>query len=163
MAQQARSRVLAAQYNFLVYDYSSAGTLPSKWRQFSGGEISFEIAENREGGSVFSQKMATIATVGDISMSRGVVPADSSVYEWLLDQVDVLSHLPEGAGVPDPGNLRDIAVEGMHRDRSAHIRIIYHGCSIRTFGPYDFDNNSGDLLMESLTLAPEWPEIEYLG
>lgn len=158
---QARSRELMAQYNFLLSDPS--GGLPSKWRNVGGGDIDFDVALNREGGAIYAQKMVTLANVGDVTCSRGVLPRDSSVYNWLLEAADILAYMPEGIGVRDPGNLRDLAIEGMARNRTKVVRWICHGCSLKTYPMFAFDNMSGDLLIESMTFVYEWPEVIFLG
>jgi len=161
MATQARSRELAAQAFFYIFD--TDGNLSGKVRSITGGDITFEVAQNREGGAIFAQKMATIANTGDVTLTRAVLPSDSSFYDWVLDQADVLAYMPAGSGLRDPGNLRDIVIVAEARDRTRILTWTMHGCSVVSYPMFSFDNMGGDLLLESLHLAYEWPEIEFLG
>jgi phage tail-like protein len=162
MGQQARSRELAGQYNFLVEDLSG-GLSNSKYRDVSGGDVNFEIALNREGGAVYAQKMATIANVDDITLSVGLIPSGGEMYDWLLENCDVLASMPEGAGVDDPYNLRTLAIAGLSRGRRDLIAWNCHNCQVAGYPMFQFDNNSGDILIEQLILAYEYPTVEFLG
>jgi len=161
MATQARSRELAAQAFFYIFDMD--GNLSGKVRSVTGGDITFEIATNREGGSIFPQKMATIADTGEVTLQRAVLPSDSSFYDWLLDQADVLADMPVGSGLRDPDTLRDIVIVGEARDRTRILQWTLHGCSVAGYPMFQFDNMGGDLLIEELRIVYEWPEVDFLG
>lgn len=160
MAAQTRTRELVAQAFFDLLDADNE--LLAKVRSIGGGDITFEVGTNREGGAIFAQKMATIADVGEVTLSRAILPSDSQFYDWLLDQADVLGNMPEGTGAADPDNLKDLTIVVKRRDGTEILYWTMHGCSITGYTMPSFDNMSGDLLLEEVRIQYEWPELEFV-
>jgi len=50
-------------------------------------DTSIDAVEYREGTYKYTKKFAGLPTIGDVSLMRGVVPTDTSFYDWMVRAV----------------------------------------------------------------------------
>lgn len=123
--------------------------------------IQVETASYREGTFIYTRKYPGIASVEDISMSRGVVLNDTPFWTWL--QQDIV----EGAG-----NYReDLVVQHYHRAAQAGTKLntdspFFKKLTIHEAFPSsvkptsDLDSSSSEVGMTEVTITFEYYEVE---
>jgi phage tail-like protein len=151
MANATRNREIFAQYAFEVHD-TSDGLLTSKFQKCTGGKMTFNIATLSEGGALADMKEATF---GNVTLSRGMSVV-SGFYNWCLQLADFMAHSPEGAGVASPGQLRNLRLNHLRRDRTVGVLWHMYNCQPADFVPGEADNTSNELAIESLEVAYEY-------
>lgn len=134
-------------------------------------EVSVEAVEYREGNTIYTKKFPGLATMSDITMSRGVTRGDSAFWEWMRVVL-------EGGGE----YRADLEIKHFHRDTSltrtqpatgdqpnlTNINTdtpgrIYHvreATPIRHKVAADFDATASEISIMELDLAYEALEVE---
>jgi len=150
----ARSRPLVGKYAFQVRDLAQ-GIRQAKFQQATGAGMTINIGEYTEGGAQAPMKEATTASFDNVTLQHGVIE-DSELYDWALECVDMLAASPFGAGMASPGQLRNMAIDQMRRDRSYLFTLELYNAQPARFMPGDFDNTSSDVQVEELEIAYEY-------
>jgi len=158
MAAQARSRALHPKFAFLVSDPSGGLTL-SKFQQCTGGEVSFAEATYSEGGAAAPMKESTRATFANYTLQRGI-DSNLDFYNWCLEIVNILLFAPMGAGVASPGQLRNLRIDKLKRDRMIFRSVKCFNCQPVRFNPGDQDNTSDDIDIEELEFMYEYFAVD---
>ena len=153
MSVAARSRPLAGKYTFRVRDVS--GVLQARFQKATGAAMTINQGEYSEGGSLAPMKEATTASFSNITLEHGVWENDD-LFTWVEEIISMLADSPFGSGIASPGQLRNLSIDQLRRDRSV-IRIIQmKNCQPAGYDPGEFDNTSTDVQVETLELSMEW-------
>jgi len=118
------------------------------------GEIAIEVAkiEHFEGGSLIPNKQPGRVTVPDVELTRGASD-DLDLWGW-MQQVVAASQV-----VVDPSQKRTLDI--IQQDRTgAELRrwTLINAWPVR-FKAGDWDNNADENVVESITLAYDYPSI----
>jgi phage tail-like protein len=159
MGTATRTDERLGQYAFIVRDLS--GGLEAYFRDAQVPKVTFEKGEIREGGSLFPVKEATIGNIDDITLNRGLVPSQSSLWDWLTESGKFTAGMPFGKGVRSPNNLRNISIDQLRRDRSKAMIVKLYNCQALSWQPGGFDNMSSDIQVETLVFCCEGMDIEF--
>jgi len=159
MSTATRVEERLAQYAFVVYDIS--GDLESYWRTANVPQVTFEVGSIREGGAQFPVKEVTIGDVDNFTLSRGLVPIRTSLWDWLTESGMYTAGLPTGAGVASPNNLRNLVIAQLRRDRTVAVEVTCYNCQCRTWKPGGFDNMSSDIQVEEAEIVCEGLDVTY--
>jgi len=145
-------------YAFTVHDLSQ-GIRTAKFQKCTGIEMSIAVPEYSEGGALAPMKEGTRVSFANATLSRGMAE-DNEFYTWCLEMADMLAHVPEGAGVDSPDQLRDFEVRQMRRSRTVAKSMPLYNCQPARFKPFEGDNESDDLQIQELEIAYEYFDIE---
>lgn len=118
-------------------------------------ELSAEIAkvEYSEGGSVIPDKSPGRVTFSDITLERGAC-ADEDLYGWFRECVDASA----GTGLVEPGYKRSLDIVQLDRDGSELRRWAVANAWPTKFVAGDWDNESDENVIESVTLTYDYFE-----
>lgn len=129
-------------------------------------ELSYEVAkiEYFEGGSIIPWKVPGRATVTDVTLERG---ASTSVqfYNWAISVANatVGGKPTRGRGDLTPYYMKDIKIIQLDRDGVvANAKRVWrlHNAWVQKFVAGDWDNNSDEVVIESLTLTFDFFRLE---
>jgi len=150
----ARSRPLVGKYAFMVRDLSQ-GIRQAKFQQASGAGMTINLGEYSEGGAQAPMKEATTASFDNVTLAHGIIET-SELYNWVLECIDMMAASPFGAGVASPGQLRNLVIDQLRRDRTVLMSLELYNAQPARFNPGDFDNTSSDIQVEELEVAYEY-------
>jgi len=150
----ARSRPLVGKYAFMVRDLS-LGITQAKFQQATGAGVTINIGEYYEGGAQAPMKEATTASFDNLSLQHGVIQS-SELYEWVLECINMLADSPYGSGIASPGQLRNLAIDQLRRDRSVLVTLELYNAQPASYKPGDHDNTSSDVQIEEMEVAYEY-------
>lgn len=159
MSTSTRTEERLGQYAFIVRDLS--GGLPIEFRDANVPKVTFEVGEIREGGSIFPMKEPTIGNVDNCTLSTGMVPSKTGLWDWLTQSGKYTSGMPYGMGTKSPGHLRNLAIDQLRRDRSRAVRVKLFNCAAISWQPGGFDNMSSDIQIEQLEFICEGMDVTY--
>lgn len=119
-------------------------------------ELSVEVANSQywEGGRLIAHKSPGRLTFPDITLERGAT-LDRDLYTWFENVIQLAS----GVGLPDPNYKRSLEIVQKDRDGSTARRWSVYGAWPIKFVQGDWDANSDDPLIESVTLAVDYWEL----
>lgn len=116
-------------------------------------DVGVQFEEINEGNWPFTHKVPiTRATVGDVTITKAVLKTSSDFYSWIYQTL-------WGRGSP----RRNFMIEYLDRTKGFSPRQIklYHCLPVSWKPGEDFDANSSDVSIESLTFNVERIEIEW--
>ena len=119
-------------------------------------ELSAEFAkiEHYEGGSLIPDKSPGRLTFPDVSLDRGATK-DREIFDWFQDVATTSS----GLGLTDPHYKRNADVVQQDRDGTTLRRWSLSQSWPVKFVAGEWDNDSDENVMESLTLAYDFFEM----
>lgn len=150
----ARSRPLVGKYAFIVRDLSQ-GIQQAKFQKASGAGMTINIGEYTEGGAQAPMKEATTASFDNLTLEHGV-DVTEELWTWASQVINMLQESPFGAGVASPGQLRNLAVDQLKRDRTRLFTLEIFNAQPAKFVPSDHDNTSTEVQVEVLEVAYEY-------
>lgn len=150
----ARSRPLVGKYAFILRDLSM-GIQQARFQKATGASMTVNLGEYTEGGAQAPMKEATTASFDNVTLEHGV-DATQELWQWVTESINMLTESPFGAGVASPGQLRNMAIDQLKRDRSRLFTLELFNCQPARFTPADFDNTSTEIQIETLELAYEY-------
>jgi phage tail-like protein len=155
MPANARSRPLVGKYAFIVRDLSN-NIKQAKFAKATGGGMTINIGELAEGGAQCPMKEATTASFENLTLAHGVFE-NMELYNWVLECINIFAHAPTGVGVASPGQLRNLCVDQLRRNRSVLKTVEYYNAQPGgKFNPGEHDNSSTEVQVEELEIAYEW-------
>lgn len=120
-------------------------------------ELSAEIAkiEYYEGGSLIANKSPGRVSFSDITLERGATN-DRDLYDWFKEVVDVAAGndlTGQGLGSAEPDFRRSVSIVQMARDGTRVRRWDVTNAWPTKFVAGEWDNNSDENNIESVTLT----------
>jgi len=119
------------------------------------GEISVENAkiEHHEGGSLIPNKSPGKVTVADVELTRGATQ-DKDLWDWMRQAIEL------GAIVSEDELKRSISIVQQDRAGNEIDRWdLINAWPVKFVASAGWDNDADENLMESITLAYDYPEI----
>ena len=121
-------------------------------------EITIEAAEYKEGTWTWKRKYPGPATVGDVTLQRGVAKADSKFWDWGLSALNGAAY------------RADLSIRHLHKDdvvgltdysnaaasREYHLKEAF---PIRVKPGGDLDANSSEVSLQEMDLSVESMEL----
>ena len=122
-------------------------------------EVSVEVAkvEYSEGGALIPDKSPGRVTVADLTLERGVTKSQD-LWAWLQDVVRIAAN----KGLVDPQYKRMGDLVQQDRDGVTLRRWRLHNCWPTKFVAGDWDNEADENVIESVTIAYDFPELVNL-
>jgi len=119
-------------------------------------ELSAEIANVQyfEGGSLIPNKSPGRLTFPDVTLERGATD-DHDLFDWFQDVAKTSS----GLGLTDPNYKRDGAIVQQDRDGNTLRRWSLSGAWPVKFVAGEWDNDSDENVIESVTLTFDFFEL----
>ena len=134
-------------FNFAVEIVRSDAGAPLVGAAFSecdGLEMSMEIKTIREGGSNDRQiRLAGPATVGQLTLKRGMTPDSFDLWQWMSDSI------------ADPGLRADAEVVLLAPDGAERARFVLSRCLPVKLKAPPLNGKDGAVAIEELQLAYE--------
>ena len=134
-------------FNFAVEIVRSDAGAPLVGAAFSecdGLEISMEVKTIREGGSNDRQiRLAGPATVGQLTLKRGMTPDSFDLWQWMSDSI------------ADPGLRADAEVVLLAPDGAERARFVLSRCIPVKMKAPPLNGKDGAVAIEELQLAYE--------
>ena len=123
----------------------------------SMGELSVEAAvvTHWEGGRLIPYKAPGRLTFADVDLQRGATK-DRDLYDWFLEVANVAS----GRGLPDASYKRSVDAVQLDRDGATLRRWTLYGAWPSKFVAGEWDNDSDDVVIESVTLTYDYFTLE---
>ena len=130
-------------------------------------ELSVETAkvEYYEGGALIPDKSPGRLTFSDVTLERGATE-DRDLYNWFLQvatasagQSLATDGAGQGSGEPAPGYKRNLDIVQLDRDGSVLRRWRLTGCWPMKFTGGEWDNESDENVIESVTLTYDFFDI----
>lgn len=126
-------------------------------------EISQEVAEYRDGISTWTVKQPGIASVADLSLTRGLVRKSTVFLDWALRvqrgeayrATLTILHWNQ-----DAAPSREIKGSPAYDESQARIVRVHEAFPIRVKPTSDFDASSSDIAMQEIDVAYEWFEVD---
>lgn len=152
-----------------------AGALPAgQFRNCSIPEFSVEATEFREGTRTFARKQPGLATVNNLTLSRGVVKKDSGFYKWMVAvlacqeyKADLLIrqfHRSSWLSGDTPAQPCDLEMGGDPASKKPQLAYhIFNAQPTRLKHSGDLDATSGDVAVSELDVAYEYFTVEQLS
>ena len=162
MSLQGHHRILFGRFNFLVEFESTQGEITAAFRSAEGLNYNVEPFSYREGGALAAQHEPGLVNFDDITLQRGV-DFNNDMWNWLTQVVNMRTALPGGAGQISPRFKKNLSIYQLERDRSRVIRYRVAQAFPITFAAGDFDNDSSEPAIESVTLKIHSWYKETLG
>jgi phage tail-like protein len=150
------SRALHEKFNFIVLVDGIEKLFFSKT-----SEVSHEVAriDYHEGGALLPIKWPGRVTVPDITLERGV-GTSRSLHDWFVQVANLKLDAGRGAGFPVPAFIRNVTIVQRDRPRTGTLRKWrLFGCFPVKYMAGDWDNGVDAVVIESLTLAYDRPEL----
>ena len=119
-------------------------------------ELSVEAANVQyfEGGSLIPNKSPGRLTFSDVTLERGATQ-DHDLFDWFQDVALTAS----GLGLPDIGYKRNLDIVQQDRDGSTLRRWSITGAWPVKFVAGEWDNESDETVIESVTLTYDFFEL----
>jgi len=157
--QQGTFRKLLGKwkYTFHIQQFTSAGFKSCSELKRTVGKASY-----REGGALVPIKIPALVDFEDITLTRGVC-FDRDMYDWCQQVCSITNYPPGGGGYPDEDLMRTSRL--VHRDRD-EFPLINYKFEYSWPGDYsagDFDNDAGEVSMESFVLVFHYWDREDVG
>lgn len=153
MGIRARTKPLHAKYAFMLRDPSHA--LLAKFQKATGLGITVQQGDYREGGAIAKMKESTTADFKNVKLERGV-DMNQDLYTWVKECVNMMAHLPEGAGVASPLQLRNLDLDQLKRNRDLLLTAHMFNCQPADYEDFQGDGTSSDIQLESLEISMEY-------
>lgn len=137
------------RFTVLVDGFVSAG-----FSKLSGLKGTVNKVEHYEGGAMLPNKSAGRANFEDLTLERGATRSNLDFYLWFK----MVLNAPADAGLKDVAMKRHLDI--LQRDRDGEIvkRWSVIGAWPTSFTAGEWDNNSDDVVIESLVLAYDFFE-----
>lgn len=118
------------------------------------GDIAIEVAkvEHHEGGSLIPNKAPGRVTVPDVELTRGATD-DVDLYAWSQQTVAI------GGILIDPSHKRTVSIIQQDRAGGELRRWDLIGAWPVRWKAGDWDNNADENVIESITLAYDYPTL----
>ena len=118
-------------------------------------ELSVEVANVQyfEGGSLIPNKSPGRLTFADVTLERGAT-VDQDLFKWFQDVAITSS----GLGLVDPSYKRNLDIVQQDRDGSTLRRWTLFGAWPTKFVAGEWDNESDENVIESVTLTYDYFE-----
>ena len=118
-------------------------------------ELSAEVAkvEYFEGGSLIPNKSPGRLTFADVTLERGAT-VDEDLFKWFQD----VAMLASGLGLVDPSYKRNLDIVQQDRDGTTLRRWTLSGAWPTKFVAGEWDNESDENVIESVTLTYDYFE-----
>lgn len=143
-------------FNFLVELESGQGQeIQAGFSEVSGLNAEVTIAEYRNGNAKtnYATKIPGITKAGDVTLKRGVIGDNETVFEWLNE-----------ARIGKLSAKRDVTIKLLSEDRSTLETVLIwklrNAMPIKWTGPTLAAKGGGDVAMEELVLSVEHIEQE---
>ena len=151
MAIIGNPRSFHKKFKFVV---EADGVVHAGFRKAS--ELSVEAAklEYFEGGALIPNKSPGRLTFADVTLERGAT-RDRDLFNWFQDVALTAS----GLGLPDPGYKRNLDIVQQDRDGSTLRRWSLSGAWPVKFVAGEWDNESDENVIESVTLTFDYFEL----
>ena len=145
-------RTFHHKYRFIV---EIDGVVSAAFQKMS--ELSAEVADIQyyEGGSLIPVKSAGRATFADVTLERGAVTEDSDLHDWFIEVLDAVAN----AGLNDPDYKRTLDVVQLDRSGAEIRRYTIYNAYVKQFVAGDWDNESDENVIESVTLTYDFFEL----
>jgi len=123
----------------------------------SCGELSVEAAvvTHWEGGRLIPYKAPGRLTFSDVDLQRGATK-DRDLYDWFLEVANAAS----GRGLADAGYKRSVDIVQLDRDGETLRRWTLFNAWPSKFVAGEWDNDSDDVVIESVTLTYDYFTLE---
>lgn len=123
----------------------------------SVGELSVEAAvvTHWEGGKLVPYKAPGRLTFSDVDLQRGATK-DRDLYDWFLEVANAAS----GRGLPDAAYKRSVDIVQLDRDGETLRRWTLFNAWPSKFVAGEWDNDSDDVVIESVTLTYDYFTLE---
>ena len=118
-------------------------------------ELSAEVAkvEYFEGGALIPNKSPGRLTFADVTLERGAT-VDEDLFKWFQD----VAMLASGLGLVDPSYKRNLDIVQQDRDGTTLRRWTLSGAWPTKFVAGEWDNESDENVIESVTLTYDYFE-----
>lgn len=129
-----------------------AGATEAAFNTVTVPEITVENVEYNEGMRTNRYKLPGLPTYSDITMTRGVVRADSKMWEWIKNMLD------------GKGYRADITIN--HHDKAGVIQrtyVVHDAFPIRCKLAGDFDAASSEVSIQEMDISYESITLEVGG
>jgi phage tail-like protein len=130
------------------------GFSSAKFIRASGLEPEIAITAHYEGGALIPDKSPARVTVPPVVLERGAT-ADQEMYDWFVEVANIAAN----SGLVDPQYKRMVDIVQLDRDGTKLRRWRLHNAFPTKFVPGDWDNDSDDAVIESITLEYDYPEL----
>jgi phage tail-like protein len=123
----------------------------------SCGELSVEAAvvTHWEGGALVAYKAPGRLTFSDVDLQRGATK-DRDLYDWFLEVANAAS----GRGLVDAAYKRSVDIVQLDRDGETLRRWTLFNAWPSKFVAGEWDNDSDDVVIESVTLVYDYFTLE---
>jgi len=122
------------------------------------GELAIEFGESsiREGGKMIPHKEPALASIPDITLTRGK-SNDKDFRDWTKEVCDMVAGV---GGTPGDEYLKNGAIVQLDRDGSEKRRYPFYKAWPKRRSVGDWDNDSEEFQIESMTLSiGYWEEV----
>ncbi|HMA92362.1 MAG TPA: phage tail protein [Polyangiaceae bacterium] len=119
-------------------------------------ELSVEVAkiEHYEGGVIIPNKSPGRLTFADVTLERGAT-SDEDLFKWFED----VARASSGIGLVDPDYKRNLDIVQQDRDGRTLRRWTLNGAWPTKFVAGEWDNESDENVIESVTLTYDYFEL----
>lgn len=119
-------------------------------------ELSVEVAkiEQHEGGVIIPNKSPGRLTFADVTLERGAT-SDEDLFKWFED----VARASSGIGLVDPDYKRSLDIVQQDRDGRTLRRWTLNGAWPTKFVAGEWDNESDENVIESVTLTYDYFEL----
>lgn len=119
--------------------------------------VTIEVAEHRTGNETWTKKLPGVPTVGDGTMTRGVLLGNTTLYDWIIEKL--LNRAPFRTDI-EIHVYNQIQPGTQENDKFAR-REQWFNCFPSDVKPLaDLDATSSDVNLEEVTVAVEEIGIE---
>lgn len=136
-----------------LFEVEVPGFTRAKFKKVTGIEVSVNVRKIREGGALLEEKHPTFGNVEDVEFERGIT-SSTDYIDWFNEVADFIND--EGADVCDDFK-RDIVVKQLNRRKDVVRRRTLVGAFPNKLKEGDFDSDSEDVLMETMTVSYDYP------
>jgi phage tail-like protein len=140
------------KFKFLV---SIDGVACAGFSKASSLEVECAAVSQWEGGSLIPHKSPGRLTFSDVTLERGAT-LDHDLFDWFQDVALTAS----GLGLPDPLYKRNLDVVQQDRDGTTLRRWSLYGAWPVKFVAGEWDNESDENVIESVTLTYDYFELQ---
>lgn len=119
-------------------------------------ELSVEVAkiEHYEGGVIIPNKSPGRLSFADVTLERGAT-SDEDLFKWFED----VARASSGIGLVDPDYKRNLDIVQQDRDGRTLRRWTLNGAWPTKFVAGEWDNESDENVIESVTLTYDYFEL----
>lgn len=130
------------------------GFLNAGFSKFGPLQADVAKVEHYEGGSLIPDKSAGRVSFPDITGERGAT-SDLDLYRWFLDTANIAAN----AGLIEPLYKRNCSLVQLARDRTVRRRWNVYNAFPVSFVAGDWDNDTDEVTIETVTLAYDYFEL----